>query len=165
MSATEPSLALLPPSAAHDVLAANVNTDAFAGHPGWLGLRLDQPPVPSYRDGAEPGFAVADLVVGEDPVAAAERFIDCLSDVCRAHPDGRVLVVAHTTVIRLALCSLIGIPLKEYRRLFPAVRNCALTELLRVDGRTAVLEFNTPVTRFAAVPMPLTRTASLEESA
>ena len=101
---------------------------------------------------------------GEDPVLAAERFTACLADVCRAHPDGRVLVVAHTTVIRLALCSLIGVPLKEYRRLFPAVRNCALTELLHVDGRTAVLEFNTPVQRLTAAP-PVTPTATLEESA
>ena len=90
---------------------------------------------------------------GEDPVAACRRFTDCLTDICRAHPDGRVLVVAHTTVIRLALCSLIGLPLKEYRRLFPAVRNCALTELLHVDGRTAVLEFNTPVQRLL-LPAP-----------
>ncbi len=104
------------------------------------------------------------LPEGEDPVAAAERFTACLDDVCRAHPDGRVLVVAHTTVIRLALCSLIGVPLKEYRRLFPAVRNCALTELLHVDGRTAVVEFNTPVQRFVAAPaVPLTPT--LEGSA
>ena len=103
---------------------------------------------------------------GEDPVAAAERFAGCLADACRAHPDGRVLVVAHTTVIRLALCSLIGVPLREYRRLFPAVHNCALTELLHVDGRTAVLEFNTPVQRLAAAPpVPLTPHRTLEETA
>lgn len=82
---------------------------------------------------------------GEDPAEAAQRFIACLRDVVDQHPDGRVLVVAHTTVIRLALCHLIGVPLSQYRRLFPFVRNCGLTELRLTDGQTAVLEFNTPI--------------------
>jgi broad specificity phosphatase PhoE len=82
---------------------------------------------------------------GEDPVEAADRFTACLRDLARQHPDGRVLVVAHTTAIRLALCRLIGVPLSEYRRLFPSVRNCGLTELRLTDGRAAVLQFNTPL--------------------
>ena len=82
---------------------------------------------------------------GEDPVKAADRFTACLHDLAQQHPDGRVLVVAHTTAIRLALCRLIGVPLSEYRRLFPFVRNCGLTELRLTDGQTAVLQFNTPL--------------------
>jgi len=81
---------------------------------------------------------------GEDPVVAAHRFTECLQEIAAKHPDGRVLVVAHSSAIRLALCHLIGVPLKEYRRLFPAVGNCALTELRVRDGRTALLQFNTP---------------------
>jgi probable phosphoglycerate mutase len=81
---------------------------------------------------------------GEDPVAAADRFTECLSEIAEKHPDGRVLVVAHSSAIRLALCRLIGVPLAEYRRLFPNLRNCALTELRLRDGRTALLQFNTP---------------------
>lgn len=89
---------------------------------------------------------VADhLPDGEDPVKAADRFTACLYDIVDQHPDGRVLVVAHTTAIRLALCRLIGVPLSEYRRLFPFVRNCGLTELRLEDGQTSVLEFNTPI--------------------
>ena len=89
---------------------------------------------------------VADhLPAGEDPVKAAQRFVDCLGDIATAHPDGRVLVGAHTTAIRLALCQLMGLPLSEYRRLFPFVRNCGLTELRIQDGQVAVLEFNTPI--------------------
>jgi broad specificity phosphatase PhoE len=92
---------------------------------------------------------VADhLPGGEDPLKAAQRFIDCLDDIVDAHPDGRVLVVAHTTAIRLALCQLIGLPLSEYRRLFPFVRNCGLTELRIKDGQTALMEFNTPIDVF-----------------
>ncbi len=63
------------------------------------------------------------------------------------HPDGRVLVVAHTTAIRLALCRLIGVPLAEYRRLFPFVRNCGLTELRLARRPGRLLQFNTPLDR------------------
>ena len=81
---------------------------------------------------------------GEDPVAAAQRFTECLQEITEKHPDGRVLVVAHSSAIRLALCRLIGVPLTEYRRLFPALRNCALTELRLRAGHAALLQFNTP---------------------
>lgn len=79
---------------------------------------------------------------GEDPAKAAQRFVECLTHIAGEHPDGRVLVVAHTTSIRLALCRLIGVPLHEYRRTFPFLRNCALTEIRLVDGHAAVLEYN-----------------------
>jgi broad specificity phosphatase PhoE len=82
---------------------------------------------------------------GEDPVKATDRFTACLHDLAQQHPDGRVPVVAHTTAIRLALCRLIGVPLSEYRRLFPFVRNCGLTELRLTDSQPAVLQFNTPL--------------------
>ncbi|GAA4061588.1 histidine phosphatase family protein [Nonomuraea soli] len=79
---------------------------------------------------------------GEDPVRAAERFAGCLAGIAAAHEGERVLVVAHTTAIRLTLCRLIGLPLREYRRVFPSLRNCALTEI-ELDGpRAAVLEYN-----------------------
>ena len=82
---------------------------------------------------------------GEDPVAAAERFVSCLHDIADAHPKGRVLVVAHNSVIRLALCRLLGAPLGDYRRLYPAVRNCALTEVRLIGQQSTLLEFNVPV--------------------
>jgi broad specificity phosphatase PhoE len=82
---------------------------------------------------------------GEDPVRAALRFTSCLRDIAERHPTGRVLVVAHSTVIRLALCSLIGVELSRYRRLFPALGNCALTEISLDAGDVALLELNTPI--------------------
>lgn len=91
---------------------------------------------------------------GEDPVEAAERFTECLATIAQRHRDDRVLVVAHTTAIRLALCQLIGIPLREYRRLFPFVRNCGLTEIRLQDGSVSVLEFNTPLERAGPEPTP-----------
>ena len=91
---------------------------------------------------------------GEDPFKAADRFVASLRDITQRHPDDRVLVVAHTTAIRLALCQLIGIPLREYRRVFPAIRNCSLTEISIKSGYVSLLEFNTPVaaTIVAATP-------------
>lgn len=87
------------------------------------------------------------LPEGEDPERAAGRFVGCLRDIAREHPDGRVLVVAHSTVIRLALCALIGVPLARYRQLFPAMPNCAPTELRlgAADERAAVLTVNAPL--------------------
>jgi probable phosphoglycerate mutase len=88
---------------------------------------------------------VADhLPGGEDPAEAAARFVACLRDIAVAQ-EGRVLVVAHSTVIRLALCQLIGAPLRDYRRLLPTVGNCALTEIRMTDCPPALLRFNVPV--------------------
>lgn len=82
---------------------------------------------------------------GEDPAAAVVRFVAGLNEIAAGHPGGRVLVVAHTTVIRLALCHFLGAPLEHYRRLFPIIRNCALTEV-RMEGRgAALLQFNVPI--------------------
>ncbi|MEU6819525.1 histidine phosphatase family protein [Streptomyces atriruber] len=88
---------------------------------------------------------------GEDPRAAAERASAALSDLADAHPEGRVLVVAHSTLVRLVLCHQLGIPLADYRRVFPALHNGALTELRLRDGQTALLRLNAP-TSIAPVP-------------
>ncbi len=80
----------------------------------------------------------------EDPRAAAARGTAALRRIAAAHPGGRVLVVAHNTLLRLTLCSLLGIPLAEYRRVFPRLRNAAVSEI-RVDGdSTGLLSLNLP---------------------
>jgi broad specificity phosphatase PhoE len=84
---------------------------------------------------------------GEDPVRAARRFSSCLQEIAEPRPTGRVLVVAHSTVIRLALCSMIGVEPSRYRRLFPVLGNCALTEINLDASDVALLEFNTPLDR------------------
>ena len=82
---------------------------------------------------------------GEDPVAGAERGVASLRDIAARHPGGRVLVVAHSTLKRLILCRLLDLPLNGYRRVFPSVGNCALTEIRLTDREVSLLEFNTPV--------------------
>lgn len=66
---------------------------------------------------------------GEPLPDAADRALDALRDLDREHPGEKVLVVAHNTLIRLILCSLLGIPLKDYRRRFPRMVNAAINEV------------------------------------
>ncbi|MEV6395998.1 histidine phosphatase family protein [Streptomyces sp. NPDC051907] len=82
----------------------------------------------------------------EDPRAAAARGARALRAIAAEHEGERVLVVAHNTLLRLVLCELLSIPLGEYRRVFPQLRNTALTEV-RMDGsgsRCGLLGLNVP---------------------
>ncbi|MFE7443152.1 histidine phosphatase family protein [Streptomyces chartreusis] len=81
----------------------------------------------------------------EDPSAAAERGAAALRRIAAAHAGERVLVVAHNTLLRLVLCTLLSIPAGEYRRVFPRLRNAAISELLvKSDGSAALLSLNVP---------------------
>jgi broad specificity phosphatase PhoE len=61
------------------------------------------------------------------------------------HPGGRVLVVTHNTLIRVALCQLLSIPLLNYRTAFPAIANAALSEIRLRNGQCSLLKFNVPL--------------------
>lgn len=83
---------------------------------------------------------------GEDPVRAVERMTRCAADIVEAHPDGTVLVIGHSTAHRLLLCRLLGLPLSSYRRVFPVLRNCAITTVRwNGTGPAALIEYNIPV--------------------
>ncbi|NGN68080.1 histidine phosphatase family protein [Streptomyces sp. A7024] len=87
---------------------------------------------------------------GEDPTQAATRGTAALKDLTRELPDARILVVAHSTLIRLVLCRLLNIPLAAYRRVFPELHNGARTELRIRAGRSSLIKLNAPCT--PAVP-------------
>lgn len=93
--------------------------------------------------------ATCALPGGERGVDAAARAWDALGDVVDASADGTVLLVAHTTTIRLLLCRALGIPLDEYRRRLPRLENATRTTLdAHRDGealRVALLAYNAPV--------------------
>ncbi|NWF28350.1 histidine phosphatase family protein [Streptomyces sp. PKU-EA00015] len=82
----------------------------------------------------------------EDPRAVAVRGSEALRRIAGAHEGERVLVVAHNTLLRLVLCELLGIPLADYRRVFPHLRNAAISELrLAPDAeRAALISLNLP---------------------
>lgn len=82
---------------------------------------------------------------GEDPRRAIDRAVGCLREVAAPHRGERVLVVWHSTVMRLVLCHLIGIRPSTYRQVFPAVRNGAITEIRLHDTGCELLTYNAPL--------------------
>ncbi|MBO0827476.1 MAG: histidine phosphatase family protein [Streptosporangiales bacterium] len=100
---------------------------------------------PSALDAFRRDPVAGHLPGGEHPQAAVDRALDCFRDIAAAEPAGRVLIVAHTTLLRLVLCHLLGIPLRDYRRVFPYLRNTGLTVVRFERGGGALLEFNSPV--------------------
>jgi broad specificity phosphatase PhoE len=82
---------------------------------------------------------------GEDPRDVAVRAIECFKEIETMHPRGRVLVVTHNTLIRVALCQLLGVPLSDYRTVFPQIANGALSEIGLQNGQASLLKFNLPL--------------------
>ncbi len=86
----------------------------------------------------------------EPPAEAAQRVSAALRGLAAAYPGAHLLVVAHNTALRLALCLLLGIDLSHYRRVFPRIHNGALTRLrVPTDGQDppALLGLNLPLDR------------------
>ncbi|GAA1192926.1 histidine phosphatase family protein [Prauserella alba] len=93
----------------------------------------------------------ADPVAGafpgaEPPAAVADRAVAALADIAEraAAAGGRALVVAHNTLLRLALCRLLGIPLPTYRRVLPQLENGAITEVGIEAGHASLYRLNAP---------------------
>ena len=83
----------------------------------------------------------------ELPEQAARRADAALRRAASRHAGGTVLVVAHNTLLRLALCSLLDLPVSRYRQLFPRLDNAAVTTLSvphDPDVPAALLTFNAP---------------------
>ncbi|MFF2325699.1 MULTISPECIES: histidine phosphatase family protein [unclassified Streptomyces] len=80
----------------------------------------------------------------EDPRSAAARGTTALRRIADGHPGQRVLVVAHNTLLRLVLCELLSIPLGAYRRVFPRLRNAAVSEVRIGEEGGALLSLNLP---------------------
>jgi probable phosphoglycerate mutase len=106
-----------------------------ADHPGTVAaFRAD--PVRHAFPGSEP------------PADAARRVSAVLRGLAASYPGAHLLVVAHNTALRLALCLLLGIDLSNYRRVFPRIDNGALTRLrVPTDGQDppALLGLNLPL--------------------
>lgn len=102
---------------------------------------------PAERAAFKRNPVIHHLPGGEDPVLAAQRATAVLVDIAAASPRGRILVVAHNTLIRLVLCKLLEIPLSRYRTVFPQLANGTLTELSlsTPSSNAALLSFNAPL--------------------
>ena len=66
---------------------------------------------------------------GEPLNKGAERVLEILAELHRSHTCRTVLVVAHNTLLRLGLCRMLGIPLRDYRRRLPRLVNAAVSEV------------------------------------
>ena len=83
---------------------------------------------------------------GEDPAEAAVRGARALFSIANAAaPQARVLVVAHSTLLRLVLCQMLHIPLARYREAFPSFSTGALTEISIHEKKVGLLSYNVPL--------------------
>ena len=89
---------------------------------------------------------------GERGVDAADRGLRALAALGGPYDERTIAVVAHSTLIRLLLCRLIGLPLDDYRRRFPVMGNATVTTV-RVPagpgaedlvGAAELIRFNAP---------------------
>lgn len=80
---------------------------------------------------------------GEDPLAALERGREALRELAEKHSGGRVLVVAHGTLLRIVLCDVLGIAPSRYRTVLPVVSNTSGAVLrYREDTGFGLLAYN-----------------------
>jgi probable phosphoglycerate mutase len=80
---------------------------------------------------------------GEHPRDAVWRAMAALGELTEAYPRGRILIVAHSTLIRLIVCEVLGVPLAEYRRKLPGLGPAARADLRFEDtGSAALLAYN-----------------------
>lgn len=118
----------------HFGLAEGRTLDELADDDAAMVDRFRRDPVGNPFPGADP------------PQAAADRGAAALREVAAANPDRCVLVVAHNTLLRLALCRLLGIDVSRYRTVFPRLDNGTLTRVrITGDGTTSLLSFNVPL--------------------
>ena len=90
-----------------------------------------------FEENAEHGFP------GGEPLSeGAQRALALFADLRRSHAGRTVLVVAHNTLLRLALCRMLGIPLGQYRRVMPRVVNGAVSEVRFGEEGGALYSFN-----------------------
>ncbi len=85
---------------------------------------------------------------GEPSAVAAQRGAEALRGLAADYAGDTVLVVAHSTLLRLTLCELLGISVHRYREVFPRLDNGALSELVLPawdDGPAALLSLNVPL--------------------
>jgi len=79
---------------------------------------------------------------GEKGIAAIERATPAIKEMVEKYPKGKVLIVAHSTLIRLLLCKYMNIDPNEYRTRFPEIENCALNSLNFESDQINVIELN-----------------------
>lgn len=110
--------------------------------------------MPEARTAYEQSPATSPFPAAERGTDAAARALEAVWEMTQDASAGPVLVVAHSALGRLLFTSLLGIPLNDYRRVFPWLASTAITTLwlpltlptpAELIGRAQLLEFNRPV--------------------
>jgi probable phosphoglycerate mutase len=84
---------------------------------------------------------------GENPATAADRVFEAFQQIGKEHAGEKVLVVAHNTLIRLLTCRVLGLPLRDYRRLLPALGPAALVRFRWQPDTVGLEAYNVPAVR------------------
>lgn len=102
----------------------NLREVDFGDLEGHLLSEMDAAEIQRFRHDPE-----ANAFPNAEPLkAAGVRGATALRAIEDQH-HGTVLVVAHSTLLRVTICVLLGLPVKHYRRVFPVLDNVALTEI------------------------------------
>jgi probable phosphoglycerate mutase len=90
------------------------------GHGSWQGCSKEEiarrEPARFRRWLADPTIGAP---AGESAFDVAQRALTVVARIRRLHSDGDVLIVAHKTLLRLLICSLVGVDLRLYRDWIP----------------------------------------------
>ncbi|WP_419818300.1 histidine phosphatase family protein [Glaciibacter flavus] len=98
--------------------------------------------------------ASSPLPGGENGADASARGLAAIAELAASAGDGAsVVIVAHSTLIRLVLCRLLGLPIDDYRRRFPELGNVAVTtvrippdtDAAALPGTAQLLCYNAPL--------------------
>jgi len=77
---------------------------------------------------------------GETLQDVQDRVVPLFERLAEEHPDRRLVVVGHNIVNRCLLAHLLGIPVRDYRRI--PQDNCGVNVLRRRDGRMKLVTVN-----------------------
>jgi probable phosphoglycerate mutase len=76
---------------------------------------------------------------------AIHRAMPAIRSIAEEHESGRVLVIMHSTLLRLLIAHLLGIDPDRYRTVFPEIGNCSINEIEfnpATPGNTKLIRFN-----------------------
>lgn len=66
---------------------------------------------------------------GEPLPDAAARALEVYRELHQRYGGQKVLVIAHNTLLRLSLCAMLEVPLRNYRKRLPRIVNAAVSEV------------------------------------
>lgn len=81
---------------------------------------------------------------GEDPRVRAREAANALVTLGKEHAGGRILVVMHSTLIRLVMCELLGIPLQRYRDVLARPEPAYITRVSVDEANCVLMRYNCP---------------------